>query len=396
VPDAALVHEELAAARQIEVTIVVEVGPRGLAGRRQPPQPRPGRGVREREASVVAVQHRVVRSPERAVDGREEQVQVAIVVVVPRRRCGVGLLVEDPAGPHVLERMARVGAQVPQEARLGLVAPVVDMGEVAGEQVEVPVVVEVAPGGADGVAAVEALRGRHRVVARRVVAEVPGAVVQPQHVGLQPVVGGIDVRVAVLVEVARRDATGAVALVGPGHGEGAVACVPEGDAGIGDPRLPVLVPADVQVDEAIVVEVRPTGAPRHAPRQLGKRRLSEASAALVVVQPQRRPREQVGVAIVVVVRRHHRAHVRHPREGLCLAVPPHRPAGAEVDPTVVVDVEPAGRARVDREPQLGRAIYERDLGPRCASDRGDSDPAPAQPAPANAHPAPTFPLTHVS
>jgi len=58
----------------------------------------------------------------RRVDGREEEVEVAVVVEVARGGRGVALLVPDAALAEILERPALRGAEIAQEAALRLVA----------------------------------------------------------------------------------------------------------------------------------------------------------------------------------------------------------------------------------------------------------------------------------
>ena len=151
----------LPAVTRARLPSLLDVRPGGLARRRQLGKPAARSHVGKLESALVAEQHRVVWPAERggAVNGREVEVEEAIVVEVARRRRGVGLLVEDAAGAEVVERIKLLRPQIPQEPRLGLVATVIHMGEITDEQVELSIVVEVAPAGADGVAAVEARRG---------------------------------------------------------------------------------------------------------------------------------------------------------------------------------------------------------------------------------------------
>src|SRR5437764_1239694 len=93
-------------------------------------------------------------------------------------------------------------AQVPEE--LGTILKCRWMAEISHEEVEVTVVVQVGPGRADGVSKAMARPVTGGVEGPRDIAEPPQAIVSPEHVRLQPVVGHEDVEVPVLVEIASR------------------------------------------------------------------------------------------------------------------------------------------------------------------------------------------------
>ena len=77
-----LVDPQLARRGQVQVTIVVDIAPGRLVGRRQAAQSLFGGDILELPGPLVGVEHRVVV----AVDGREVEVQIAVVVEIAQRR----------------------------------------------------------------------------------------------------------------------------------------------------------------------------------------------------------------------------------------------------------------------------------------------------------------------
>lgn len=163
-----LVDEELAGGDEIHVAVVVEVGPFALGGGRELREAGAVGGVMSPSGGplglgVVAVEHRVVLLAKArvGVDGGEVEVEVAVVIVVRGGGAGVALRYHTPhswrssklKGGGVCRRHPAGwgGPAAAEEAALGLVAAGVHMGEVAGEEVEVPVVIKVSPACPDGV-----------------------------------------------------------------------------------------------------------------------------------------------------------------------------------------------------------------------------------------------------
>ena len=136
------------------------------------------------------------------------------------------------------------------------------MGEVARKQVELPVFVEISPCGPNRMASLESGGGGDDVVFRSLVRKSAGAVVNLEEVGLEAVVRNVNVEVPVSVEVAGRDASGPVFRLLPSQSEPLSLLVMQDQRWIGDLLSPVLIASDVQIDEAIVVEVSPAGASR--------------------------------------------------------------------------------------------------------------------------------------
>ncbi len=144
------------------------------------------------------------------------------------------------------------------------------MREVADEQVEIAVVVEIPPDRADGVPAggvfdAEVGGEGHvlpfapgRAELTGAVDEIPFAVVHPQDVRLEPVVSHIHVDRAVAVEIGHRHAPGAHGFrwrSGPGEFEFAVV-VAVAEIGKTFVLLPDFVAGNIQVHPAVAVKVR--------------------------------------------------------------------------------------------------------------------------------------------
>jgi hypothetical protein len=92
------------------------------------------------------------------------------------------------ARSQVLELVAFVRPEVLQETGLGLVAARIDMGEVSGEEINQSVIVEVAPGGPDRMAAGEPGGGSNNPVILGGVLKVTYPAVQPQQIRLKAIV----------------------------------------------------------------------------------------------------------------------------------------------------------------------------------------------------------------
>ena len=196
---------------EVEVAIMVVVGPRANIGGRELGKPRGLRDIDERNRRInggVSKEHGKVLLTETrvGVDGGEEEVERAVIVEVAAGWTRVALLVINAAFAEVFEPKCVRGTEVAEEPALRLVAARVDMGEVAREEVDVAVAVEIAEAGADRVAALEARARGNRVALGGLVGELRVAVVDEERVRLQPVVRRVDVEIAVLVEVARGDA----------------------------------------------------------------------------------------------------------------------------------------------------------------------------------------------
>ena len=167
----------------------------GLADAAEPGGPC---NIGESPVSVISVEDRLITR----IHSREKEVEVAVVIEVAKGRGAIRFPKGDAALSLVFEVKTVLRAAVPQEPGLRLAA----VREVAGEQVDQPVVVEVAPGRTDAVAvaAARAIGARALGETPLVIAVAADRVVDPELVRLQPVVGHIDVHVVVLVEIARR------------------------------------------------------------------------------------------------------------------------------------------------------------------------------------------------
>ena len=207
------------------------------------------------------VQYRIVWHIERgcSINSREKEIELSVIVIVGGCGAGIGFLIEDAALAAVVKDISFLRAEIAQEAGLGLVAAVVAVREIAGKQVEVAVVVEIAPAGADGMSAAKARRGGHGIVPGRDVLEMAGAVIEPEQVGLQAVIGHVNVNVPVIVEIGGGDAPGAVPDFAPGQLKSGSLFIHQNHVGKGR-RFPNLVTADVEIDKAVVVEIAPAGA----------------------------------------------------------------------------------------------------------------------------------------
>ena len=173
--DGVVVAVDPAAGGQVQVAVVVKVCPGCLVSGPNAAQARRTGAVAEAEAAiVVAVQDRVVT----AVDRGEEQVQVAVVVVIAKGRRCERLLPGDAAGPLILELVALRRALVAVEVALFLTR----VTEVAHKKIEVAVVVNIAPGRANGMGAPGDPEGGGRILKSEV------AVIAPQVVGLEAIV----------------------------------------------------------------------------------------------------------------------------------------------------------------------------------------------------------------
>ena len=163
------------------------------------------------------VEHGEVGAAKRgdAVDGGKEQIEVAVVVVVTRGGGGVGLLVKHATLSLIVEVVAARGAEVAEKTALGLVAAAVHMGEVSRKEIEVTVVVEVCPARPDRVPALKAWGRGKGLDIRGNINKVCRAVVAPQPVGLEAVVGDIEIQAAASVVVAGCDAPRAVLVIAP-------------------------------------------------------------------------------------------------------------------------------------------------------------------------------------
>src|SRR4051794_9483965 len=193
------------------------------------------------------------------------------------------------------------------------------------------VVVEVAKAGADGVAIRSQLFVAGGAIRLGHILELALAVVEPEEVGLQAVIGDKDVEMAILVEVGRRDAAPRLAAVlgFPNFDKGSVALIAVD--GVRLVALVGLVAADVEVEEAVAVEVAPDGAEADLHGQRGKLDLLELLAAHVAPERAAFPAEQVEEAVVVEVAPNGRpADLGDLGETFALFVAPDLAADAEI------------------------------------------------------------------
>ena len=367
------VHEEPARGHEIEPPVAVEVRPGGLVGRRQVLKAGAGGDVLEHPRlardRIAAEEHGEVLLAEARVgiDRREEEVEVAVVVEVAARGARVALLVRDAALVHVVEGELLGGTPVSQEAALGLVAARVDMREIAGEEVDVAVAIEVAKARADRVAAREAVAGRERVALGGLVGELRVAVVDEERVRLQAVVRRVDVEVAVFVEVAGGDPARAAFGRARRERERLAVVVQEQERRECRLGFPVLEAADEDVDKTVVVEVADGGAAGDGRRQVGRKagdRHASHRAALgravahAAQDPRRRKRHQVAHSVVVDVRDHARARRVDARKALAFVVDPQHAAHPEVGPAVAVHIAPCGVLAAAGDAEFRSAIDE--------------------------------------
>ena len=114
-------------------------------------------------------------------------------------------------------------------------------------------------------------------------------------------------------------------------------------------RFPVLEATDVDIDEAVVVEVADGGAARNGRREVGRkigdrhesdRATGSRGFAHPAQDPRRRKRHKVAHTVVVDVRDHARAGRVDAREALAIMVEPYRAAHPEVGPPVAVYIAP--------------------------------------------------------
>ena len=106
----------------------------------------------------------------------------------------------------ILKLKSFLRSEVFQKPRLWLITPPVNVSKVPGKQINQSVAVKVAPACADRMAAAESRGRRHDSVLFGRFTEHTFAIVDPQQVRLQAIVGNINVEVAILIEVARCDA----------------------------------------------------------------------------------------------------------------------------------------------------------------------------------------------
>ena len=239
--------------------------------------------------------------------------------------------------------MAFLRSEVAEESRLRLIPATIHMSEVADKQIELAVVVEIAPRRADGMAAIETGGRTHGVAGSGLILELPLAVVQPQHVRLQAIVRHIHVQVAVLIEITGGHAASAVADLAPRQLEGLAFLVHKQQVRIRDPSVPVFVTSDVEIDEAVAVEVAAATAHRDT---LGERRYLdrlEALASLVAKRADRRARKQVHESVIVEIGGDDFAEsFGQLSEPLAAVVPPDDSPRTQIGPAVVVDIDPTG------------------------------------------------------
>ena len=261
----AAVHEEPAGRHEIEIPVIIEVGPCRLISGGQAVQLTPGACIDELEVAIVTEEDRVILTPEGShpVDGREEEVEIAIVIVIGGGGAGVGFLVEDSTLALALEFEFALPAVVAQPERLGLVTATVLVRKVAGEEIKVAIVVKVPPGCADGVAPAEAGTICDHAKGARYIRKGSLPIVLPKDVRLKSVVGDVDVEVTVTIEVTGGHTAGTVADLAPGQLEGFPPLVGQQEVGIGVIR-PGLVATGIEIDKPVPVEVAPTGPQRAA------------------------------------------------------------------------------------------------------------------------------------
>ena len=114
-----------------------------------------------------------------------------------------------------------------------------------------------------------------------------GAVIHVKLIRLQAVIGNVNVGVAVAIEVGRSDPTSRQrrARLGPGVGERRPPIVSQDDVSVVRVRIDVIFEtAEVEIQIAIVVVVRPTGGPAIEQRQRGQRHLRKAAGPVVLIQ----------------------------------------------------------------------------------------------------------------
>ncbi len=339
----AAVHEEPAGCHEIKIPVIIEVRPGRLVGGKQSVQLAPGGCIDKLEVTLVTEENRVILAAEGShpVDSREEEIEIAIVVVIGGRWAGVGFLVEDSALAPALELEFALLAGIAQPEGLGLVAATVLVRKITGEEIKVPIVVKVPPGRTDGVASTEAGTICDYAKGTRYIRKGALSVVLPQDIRLKPVVGNIDVEVPVAVEVAGGHAAGTVADLAPGQREGFSSLVGQEEVGIGVVR-PGFVAPGVEIDEPVPVEVAPAGPQRAALGQFGQFEGDKLLATLVVVNLASAPGVEVEKSVVIEIGCHAGSGGGHFHEFPALLVAVNLSADADIGPAVVVEVEPAG------------------------------------------------------
>ena len=161
------------------------------------------------------------------------------------------------------------------------------MAEIRHKEVDIAVIVQIAPRGTDRVAA---------VILRRAVAchtegcghirESARAVVAQKLVGAQPVAGDVQVEVAVTVKVAAADAARAV-VDGVRH-----LLQAERDAAVVAVEITAVLP-DIEIRKPVVVVIAPD-AVAHKPVAVGQRLRETVRVEIMGIQ-------QIGIAVVVVI-----------------------------------------------------------------------------------------------
>jgi len=230
---------EVVGDEEIEISVIVDIGPAATA--------RGGGPVRERgvddlgEAPVAIVAVEAIRLPNRSIRAvGDEQIQVAVVVVVaPAAAVGERGVTDDDA---IRDPGKRAVSPVPIEEVVLILA-------VGDEQVEITIVVVVAPGGTEGLAGVVDNRTLSDPL------EYAASQVAIQEVVLVPTIGHEQVESAVVVVVPPRGGERGTAVTDDGPfvdlGEGAVTVVEVEEVVV------VALVGYEEVEVAVVVAVAP-------------------------------------------------------------------------------------------------------------------------------------------
>ena len=112
-----VVTVECTSSHQVQVAVMIVVGPAGLVGRNLPGQSHGGGHVDKVPITDVFINPRVVSG----IDRGEVQIQIAVVIDVGQGRRGVRLLIiRSVQLVHQLECVTALGPGVPQEHCCGL------------------------------------------------------------------------------------------------------------------------------------------------------------------------------------------------------------------------------------------------------------------------------------
>ncbi len=110
----------------------------------------------------------------------------------------------------------------------------------------------------------------------------------------------------------------------------------------GNACVQVFVAPHKQIDKSVSVEISPAGAPRTRSGQFGKGELGKLHFSLVAIKFAGIPRKQVDQPIVVKIGSNRDVDIGHAGKRFAFVVFPDPARDAEVDPAIIIQIDPAG------------------------------------------------------